>query len=96
MCPAKDVRCNNCGKKGHDQKYCKSKRAKPGKNSKVKQTQVRGLQTQPVDEKSQPPINPYPGYYMLFEPPQQYSSQPGLFHQIQLMLMALMTLQVSI
>ena len=40
-CPAKDVICHNCGKKGHYQKCCKSKRAKPGKNRKFKQTQVQ-------------------------------------------------------
>ena len=83
-CPAKDVTCHNCGKKGHYQKCCKSKRAKPGKNRKFKQTQVHGLQTQPVDENSQPPINPYSGYYTPLEPPQQYASQPALFHHIQM------------
>ena len=82
-CPAKDVICHNCGKKGHYQKCCKSKRAKPGKNRKFKQTQVHDLQTQPVDGNSQSPINPYPGPYLPLEPPQQYSSQPALFHHIQ-------------
>ena len=47
-CPAKDVVCQNCGNKGHYQKCCKSKRANSGKHSKFKQTQIRGLQTQPV------------------------------------------------
>ena len=83
-CPARDVTCHSCGKKGHYQKCCKSKRAKPGKNRNFKQTQVHGLQTQPVDENSQPPINPYSGYYTPLEPPQQYASQPAMFHHIQM------------
>ena len=82
-CPAKDVICHNCGKKGHYQKCCKSKRAKPGKNRTFKQTQVHDLQTQPVERNSHPPINPYPGPYLPLEPLQQYSSQPALFHHIQ-------------
>lgn len=76
-CPAKDVICHNCGKKGHYQKCCKSKRAKPGKNRTFKQTQVHDLQTQPVEGNSQPPINPYPGPYLPLEPLQQCSSQPA-------------------
>ena len=83
-CPARDVTCHSCGKKGHYQKCCKSKRAKPGKSRNFKQTQVHGLQTQPVDENSQPPINPYSGYYTPLEPPQQYASQPAMFHHIQM------------
>ena len=83
-CPAKDVTCHSCDKKGHYQKCCKSKRTKPGKNRKFKQTQVHGLQTQPVDKNSQPPFNPYSGYYTPLEPPQQYASQPALFHHIQM------------
>ena len=82
-CPAKDVKCHNCGKKGHYQKCCKSKRTKPGKNRTFKQTQVHDLQTQPLEGNSQPPINPYPGPYLPFEPLQQYSSKPALSHHIQ-------------
>ena len=81
-CPAKDVVCQNCGNKGHYQKCCKSNRANSGKHSKFKQTQIHGLQTQPVANDSQPPINPYPGYYTPLESPQQYPNHPALFHHI--------------
>ena len=96
-CPAKDVRCHNCGKKGHYQKCCKSKRAKPDKNRMCKQTQVHDLQTQPVDGNSQPPINPYPGPYLPLEPLQQYQVSQHCFTIFRrIMLRALMTLQASI
>ena len=36
-----------------------------------------------MDGNSQPPINPCPSHFMPFEPPQQYPSQPALFHHIQ-------------
>ena len=82
-CPAKYIiTMSQLWKKGHYQKCCKRKRAKPGKNSKFKQTQVHDLQTQPVDGNSQPAINPFPGHHMPLELPQQYSSQPALFHHI--------------
>ena len=69
--------------KGHHQKCCESKRVKPGKHGKFKQTRVLGLQTQPVEENSQPTSNPYPGYFTTLEPPQHYLNHPALFHNIQ-------------
>ena len=44
QCPAKDVTCHKCGKKGHYKKCCKSKTGKQGTTGEPRQVQVHGLQ----------------------------------------------------
>ena len=73
-CPARDVVCHKCGKKGHYQKCCKSKT----KSGKHKQTQVHGLQAQVGNDTGQSSA-----YYTSLELPEQHWNQPALFHHIQ-------------
>ena len=96
-CPAKDVICHNCGKKGYYQKCCKSKRAKPGKNRTFKQTQVHDLLTQPVDRISQPPINRIQAPTSRLNRSSSIQVSQHCFTIFRcIMLRALMTLQASI
>ena len=44
QCPAKDVTCHKCGKKGHYKKCCKSKTGKQGTTGEPRKVQVHGLQ----------------------------------------------------
>ncbi|PFX14801.1 Retrovirus-related Pol polyprotein from transposon 17.6 [Stylophora pistillata] len=44
QCPAKDVTCHKCGKKGHYKKCCKSKTGKQSTTGEPRRVQVHGLQ----------------------------------------------------
>ena len=44
QCPAKDVTCHKCGKKGHYKTCCKSKTGKQGTTGKPRQFQLHSLQ----------------------------------------------------
>lgn len=76
--------CYRCGRKGHNQKCCKSNKAKPGRTVEHKQAEVYDLQAEPGTDASQLLAHiPMPSYYAGPEPVKSQSSHPAMFHHIQ-------------
>ncbi|PFX30005.1 Retrovirus-related Pol polyprotein [Stylophora pistillata] len=70
QCPAKDVTCHKCGKKGHYKKCCKSKTGKQSTTGEPRQVQVHGLQAPQtgVNANQISTRDPPQDYQMMFGP----------------------------
>ena len=85
QCPAKDVTCHKCGKKGHYKKCCKSKTGKQGTTGEPKQVQVHGLQAPLTGASANQTsvCDPAQDYHMMFGPHVLEDNQHTMFHHIQ-------------